>query len=288
MSRSNTKQQNQYDANIAWPRYNPTSAEDCLRQLIKLSYSGRAIECHGASQDWECICSTLDVRFKEKQIPKKHRMTKETSLLETFAKESDEHFSSGDRRLIGVARLKWKTFRNTGTVFVGRHYGLPTRCVDWTTDPLIALFFACRRDFDKPGVVWWMVYNHFSDAISTQWQTAYGKNERIEDDFERDFVDCKEKDILIRFHYADWMERPKKQKAHVILSGQYNVHHDEEIYRLGVQECRRFIIGPQMKLDLLKKLNLWGINDETLGIGEIGDSCVEKIAADISDKFFGM
>jgi hypothetical protein len=282
MSRSNTKQQNQYDANIAWPRYNPTSAEDCLRQLIKLSYSGRAIECHGASQDWECICSTLDVRFKEKQIPKKHRMTKETSLLETFAKEADKHFSSGDRRLIDVARLKWETFRNTGTVFVGRHYLLPTRCVDWTSDPFIALFFACRKDPKKPGVVWWMDYKVFSYALATQWMPFYGKNAFVEDDFERDFVDGKEKDILIRFHYADWMERPKKQKAHIILSGQYNVHHDEAIYRLGARKCGRIVISSQMKSDLLNKLNRWGINGATLGISK--SDVLEKIAADIAKR----
>ena len=220
-----------YNVDDAWPIDEPTNVEDCLKKLVRLSPSGKAIECHGAYQNFRCILSSFDFRFEKKSVCKADRKMLEKNLLESFVKKADPHFSSGENQLIELARLKWDTLYNTGTVFVGRHYCLPTRCVDWTTDPLIALFFACRRYFDKPGVVW-------------------------------------------------WMERPIKQKAHIILSGQYNVHHDEAIHRLGVQKCGRIVISSQMKSDLLNKLNRWGINGATLGIG---DSCVETIAADIAN-----
>lgn len=285
MSNTNVKHQNQYNIANAWLAVEPTNAEDCLEQLVRLSFSGKVIECHGAYKiNWGCIRSSLDLCFEDKKIPAEQRMTKETILLETFAKEADLHFSSGDRQLIEVAHLKWKTRRNTGTVFVGRHYGLPTRCVDWTLDPFIALFFACRRDFDNSGVVWWMDSDVFSYALATQWMPFYGKKENIADDFEQDFVNGKDKEVLIRLRYPEWMERPTKQKALITMSGQYDVHHDEAIHRLGVRKCGRFIISPQMKSDLLNKLNRWGINGATLGIG---DSCVETIAADIAKRLIG-
>jgi FRG domain len=282
-----------YNVDDAWPKDEPTSVEDCLRELVRLPLSGNPVECHGqhrllwgfgCSDKRSCIRSSFDIRFFNKNNENKHPKEVEKHLLQSFVEKAYPHFPPEACRVIDVADLRWNKRYNTGTLFVGRHFGLPTRCVDWTRDPFIALFFACRKDFEQPGVVWRMDYDDFSNAIARQWPLVYGKKKNIQDDFEKDFTEEKDRDVLTRFHYNCLLDRPIKQNAHIILSGQYDVDHDEAICRLGVQKCRRIVISSNMKFDLLAKLNRWGINSTTLGIE---DSNVDIIAAHLADNILG-
>lgn len=296
ISKTNVMKDNkEYDVDEAWRREEPSDVDDCLKRLVELSTSDKKVECHGASMlEYDgkfSIRPKFDIRFSENDKNKKSdkkrkekQKKKEKELIQSFREKAFPFLPPEARRFIDVARFKWNTYYNTGTLFIGRHYRLPTRCIDWTTDPFIALFFACCNDTNEPGVIWWMDYKNFSHAIAMQWPYFYNKYEQVEEDFEKNFKNGRNEDILIRYHYHCLLDRPQKQKAHIILSGEYDVHHDKAIHRLGVRKCGRIVIRSEIKQNLLDKLTLWGINKTTLAIE---DSYLEKIARQVADEVLG-
>lgn len=99
------------------------------------------------------------------------------SIGRMFKDGEDTNLKQFERNVFEDFKRKYSMFTDAKPkndkefLFLAQHYGLPTRLLDWTYNPLIALYFACCSKFDKNGVVYqsypfsMMIFDENTDDI---------------------------------------------------------------------------------------------------------------------------
>lgn len=75
--------------------------------------------------------------------------TADTTKLEKEALEQ--------MRLIGSSFLSLRDDDDWYAIVKAQHHGLKTRCLDWTSNPMVALWFACANSLDLDSYVYMLV-----------------------------------------------------------------------------------------------------------------------------------
>ena len=201
----------------------------------------------------------------------------EISLLQSFI-----HEASGCLSIPANELLRWAEY--------AQHYGVPTRFLDWSRNPLVALYFACKDNTEKNGSVWllhannykrfWAEHVNVSDTLTIK--------EIITDMLNND--QDVEYPMLYTPYYVD--ARMSAQKSFFLVWGKKKeafedllaseqlfmdlpeIDNGSRVYGKAQQtdSLFRFLIHADRKQPLLHELDMVGVNEKTLfpGLDGIG------------------
>src|SRR6266498_5137977 len=65
-----------------------------------------------------------------------------------------ENYSIHELKVRATNLVDFRPSNDFEWLIIAQHYGIPTRLLDWTSNPLVALFFACNGDFSNDGAVY--------------------------------------------------------------------------------------------------------------------------------------
>ncbi|MCB6543474.1 hypothetical protein SDC9_69916 [bioreactor metagenome] len=167
-----------------------------------------------------------------------------------------------------------KTEKYIDLAILGQHYGLPTRLMDWTVSPLVALFFAVRSHPDRDAAVYVLDEGHESYARDEIPYADFIMNESkpaMREFLKSKFYRKKENDleaylqfILHREEFSVVRAFPKNISPRISAQSSFFTLHIDPFTPLTEHISKKIIISKKLKKEIFFALEKNGIHEFTL------------------------
>ena len=156
---------------------------------------------------------------------------------------------------------------------LGQHRGLPTRLLDWTYSPLVALHFATDQpeDFERDGVVWCVNFVEANKRLPERLRRIMARegSQTVTVDMLSVFRELREFDALSRTPFLVFLEPPAidrrilNQLALFSLMNSPTAEMDDWLRR-HPELSRRVVIPAELKWEIRDKLDQANVNERIL------------------------
>jgi hypothetical protein len=139
-----------------WPTKIFVDAQEALDTLAQLT--GRVWLCRGQDRARDCLDPSIDRDRKE--MPRSQKLHLERQSINLFRSAARTFASPGEQEALRDDIV---------ALMVLRHYGVPTRLLDWSTSPYIATCFAVGLKDKEDGELWAFDHEQYARMGKAQW-----------------------------------------------------------------------------------------------------------------------
>jgi hypothetical protein len=221
-----------------------------------------------------------------------HTLTNGLTRLTRISAEGADHLHREARRAAAhpdVAKLEVSMLRNfrkyaahhtPGRIdsiwhwlAVAQHHGLPTRLVDWTYSPLVALHFATDRpaDYGRDGAIWCVDFVRANKLLPKRLRAIL--DEEGSDTFTTEmlggFATLRDFDALSRDTFLMFLEPPALDARILNQAALFSLmpSPSASLYEWLAEHpdlCRRVVVPAELKWEVRDKLDQANITERTL------------------------
>lgn len=226
----------------------------------------------------------------------------ENTFIEKFKSES---------HLYSTSNMEYDSWSKIDLLSILQHFGAPTRLLDWSYSPYIAAYFSVNDKLEKDSILYAIDMSSIQEVNKSKIE-GYKKDFNIKNgeksdiiDIGKKYADAKKRSELKGNSYTEEiileMFKPQKMNIRIarqqglfLVSSKIDVNYEDIISNYSIEDGKnkdgievafKFIIAKEIKLEILKNLQLMNISREIL-FPDIEGYCKGMKYKLINDNYF--